>query len=284
VFPIMTDPRATDLSAPMLSADETMPRPTHATHAHATERLDDVAPHRAFGPGRPGNLVVTPETATHGLEVLRREALGARQLGHRLLAQVESQDLLLSELKKTIAAIESEASDGARVTLQRLSRTAHEVMEWCDAVQLELEAEGRHAVAGLQAIDVLDLVHDVLHDLSRAGSQRIVYVAGHANASVWASVPALGRVLRLAIELVDARIESQGAIHVEVGEDDDGHFVRVVGNGEAKGEPGPDRVEEFRDAAESAHVAVLRDEQTGGAAGLVLRIATSARGPLLPIA
>ena len=106
VFPIMTDPRATDLSAPMLSADETMPRPTHATHAHATERLDDVAPHRAFGPGRPGNLVVTPETATHGLEVLRREALGARQLGHRLLAQVESQDLLLSELKKTIAAIE----------------------------------------------------------------------------------------------------------------------------------------------------------------------------------
>jgi hypothetical protein len=91
-------------------------------------------------------------------------------------------------------------------------------------------------------------------------------------------------VLRLAIELVDARIESQGAIHVEVGEDDDGHFVRVVGNGEAKGEPGPDRVEEFRDAVESAQVAVQRDEQTGGAAGLVLRIATSARGPLLPIA
>jgi fatty acid desaturase len=83
----------------MLSADETMPRPTHATHAHATERLDDVAPHRAFGPGRPGNLVVTPETATQGLEVLRREALGARQLGLAILMHEAAHGGLHPKLK-----------------------------------------------------------------------------------------------------------------------------------------------------------------------------------------
>jgi hypothetical protein len=279
VFLIMTDKRASDLTAPLLSEDETIvPTPHTSTH----DRPDDLAPHRAFGPGRPGNLLVRPEGAAVAGALLRREAVGTQQLAKRLLAQIESQDILFGELRKTIGAIESEAGQVSSVALQRLARTAHEALGWCDAVLLELEAEGRRAAAGVQAIDLLDLVHDTLHDLSIAGFRRVTYVGGHANSAVWASVPVLGRAVRLAVELVDARIDSAGGIHVEIGEDGNGHFVRVEGNGEVTGEPALERIEEFRDAVEAASLRVVPDERSKGRSGLELRFPADARGPLLP--
>ena len=247
----MTEKRAPDLTAPLLSEDETI-APTQ--HAPTHDRPDDLAPHRAFGPGRPGNLVVRPEAAAASSALLRREAAGAQQLAKRLLAQIESQDILFGELRKTIGAIETEVGQGGSVALQRLARTAQEALAWCDAVLLELDAEGRRAAAGMQAVDLLDLVHDTLHDLSIGGFQRVTYVGGHAGSAVWASVPSLGRVVRLAIELVDARIDSSGGVHVEVGEDAEGHFVRVEGTGEVVGEPSSERVEEFREGTNQRRV------------------------------
>ena len=279
----MSEKRATELSAPMLSEEETIAS-TRPTTMHASEEsLVDLAPHRGFGPGRPGNLVVAPEAAPFGTALLRREAMGTRQLGERLLAQVESQDVLFAELRRALSAMEHETQDGTRIALSRLVRTASEVLTWCDAVQLEMEAEGRKAVSGLQAVDLLDLVHDVVHDLSCCGANRPVYVTGHANASVFASVPALGRAIRLAIELLDLRIGEASALHVDVGDDEEGHFVRVQGSGEAQGEPTADRIDEFRDAVESAGVRVLPDDVTNGRAGMCLRLPVSTRGPLLPI-
>ena len=279
----MSEKRASDLSAPMLSEEETI-APLRSAATHATdESLVDLAPHRGFGPGRPGNLVVAPESVQFGSALLRREAMGARQLGERILAQVESQDVLFSELRRALSAMEHETQDGSRIALSRLVRTANEVLTWCDAVQLELEAEGRKAASGLQAVDLLDLAHDVVHDLACNGARRTVYVTGHASASVFASVPALGRAMRLAIELVDQRMGESSALHIEVGDDDEGHFVRVQGSGEAQGEPTADRIDEFRDAVESAGIRVLPDEATNGRAGMCLRMPVSARGPLLPI-
>lgn len=279
VFPIMTEKRASELTAPLLSEDETI-APTQ--HAPTHDRPDDLAPHRSYGPGRPGNLVVRPEAAAAGSALLRREAAGAQQLGQRLLAQVESQDILFGELRKTIAAIEAGAAHGTSPALQRLARTAQEALSWCDAVLLEFEAEGRRAATGLQAIDLLDLVHDALHDLALAGRQRVTYVGGHAASALWASVPALGRVVQLAIELVDARIDGTGGIHVEVGEDADSHFVRVEGNGAGTAELAVERLEEFRDAVEAAQVRVLPDARSHGRTGMELRFPAAARGPLLP--
>lgn len=279
VFLIMTDKRVPDLTAPLLSEEETI-APTPHTTSH--DRLDDLAPHRAFGPGRPGNLLVRPEVAASGSALLRREAAGTQQLAKRLLAQIESQDILFGELRKTLGAIETEAGQGSVVALQRLARTAQEALAWCDAVLLELDAEGRRAAAGMQCVDLLDLVHDTLHDLSIGGYQRVTYVGGHAGAAVWASVPSLGRVVRLAIELVDSRVDSAGSIQIEVGEDAEGHFVRIDGNGQVVGAPASECVEGFRDAVESAALRVVPDDRSNGQSGLVLRFPLEARGPLLP--
>lgn len=257
--------------------------PHSPTTAHEHERLDEPSGGRAFGPGRPGNLVVAQEGAVYGTALLRREALALRQLGNRLLAQVESQDLLLGELRKVLVSIEEESAAGTRGTLQRLARTAGEVVDWCFAVQLELQNEGSRAIAGEQPIDLLELVHDVLHDLGAARPEREVLVRGSAPFAVWGSTAALGRVVRLALELVDARTAGTGHVHVEVGQDDDGHFLGILGQGDARHEPSHDKVEEFRDAAESAGVRVLPDSTTEGRTGLVLRLSASTRGPLLPL-
>ncbi len=274
----MTDNRVSDLSAPMLAAGETIaPSQNASTH----DRLDDLAPHRAFGPGRPGNLVVRPEAPTSSGALLRREAAGTQQLGMRLLAQVESQDLLFGELRQTIAAIERQAATGEQTELIGLARTAQEVLSWCDAVLLELEAEGNRAASGAQAIDLLDLVQDTLHDLTRDGRQRVTYVGGHANCAVWASVPALGLVVRLALELMETRVGGSGGIHIEVGDDATGHFVRVEGIGEITGEPTAERLVEFREAVDAAGMRVVPDERSKGRSGLELRFTDAARGPLL---
>ncbi|MEQ1630964.1 MAG: hypothetical protein ABL997_01230 [Planctomycetota bacterium] len=262
------------------------PSPTthHApTTASLHERLDEPSGARAFGPGRPGNLVVAEEGAVYGTALLRREAQGLRQFGDRLLAQVESQDLFLTELRKMLQSIEEESSAETRGTLQQLARTANEVVDWCFAVQLELQNEGSRAVAGEQPIDLLELVHDVLHDLGAARPEREVLVRGSAPFAAWGSVAAMGRVVRLALELVDARTAGTGHVHVEVGQDDDGHFLAILGQGDARNEPSHDRVEEFRDAAESAGVRVLPDSTTEGRTGLLLRLPASDCGPLLPL-
>ena len=245
----------------------------------AHERLDDHGGARAFGPGRPGNLVVAPEGAVYATALLRSEARGVHQFGQRLLAQVESQDLLLTELRRVLTSMADEAVSGTPGTMQRLARTATEIVDWCEAVQLELQNEGSRAIAGAQAIDLLELVHD----LGGARPEREIVVRGSAPFAAWGSVTALGRVVRLALELVDARTGGAGHLHIEIGYDDEGHYLSILGQGKAVGDPSHDRVEEFRDATESAGVQVVPDPTTEGRTGLQLRLATGSRGPLLQV-
>lgn len=276
----MSQKPTSDLLTPQPAAGASVFR-SHSLHAAVVATPPDEGLAKVRSSGRPGNLLVAPEGSVHGTALLRQETDGLRRLGLRVAAQVESQDILLGELRKVLASIETEAAEGTRGTLQRLARTASEIVDWCDAVQIELHAEGSRAVDGKQAVDLLELVHAVLHDCGADAGQSMV--CGSAPFAVWASVPKLGRALRLALDLVLQRAGDEARLHVEIGQDDDGHFLVVQTRSESVAEPKLETVEEFREAAEAAGLKVEPDPDTKGRSGLLLRLPAHARGPMVPL-
>lgn len=276
----MSQKPTSDLLTPQPAVGASAHRST-SLHAAVVAAPKDDSAAKVQTRGRPGNLLVAPEGSVHGTALLRQETDGLRRMGLRVAAQVESQDILLGELRKVLSSIETEAADGTRGTLQRLARTASEIVDWCDAVQLELHAEGSRAVDGKQAVDLLELVHSVLHDRGADHGQSMI--CGSAPFAVWASVPKLGRALRLALDLVAQRAGDEARIHVEIGQDDDGHLLVVQARSESVAEPRQDTVEEFREAAEAAGIAVEPDPDTKGRSGLLLRLPAHARGPMVPL-
>lgn len=276
----MTNESTSDILTPHPAAGSTTHRPVPMQAAVSSAPPDDAST-RVRTPGRPGNLLVAREGSVHGTALLRQETDGLRRAGLRVAAQVESQDVLLGELRKVLAAIDSEAAEGTRGTLQRLTRTASEIVDWCDAVQIELHSEASRAVDGRQAVDLLELVHSVIHDCGIDG--REVVVCGSAPFAVWASVPVLGRALRQGFELVLERAQGAARLLVEIGQDDDGHFLVVRTRAEDVVEPSQGKVDEFREAAEAAGLEVQPDPDTQGRSGLLLRLPAHDRGPMVPL-
>lgn len=219
-------------------------------------------------PRAPGTLVVRGEFGGQGTALLRREARGLQPLGERLRSLLVSQDHLLGELRGALAG--------------RGEATA--VLDWCEAVQAELWTEADHAACGLQAIDLLGLCHDVLHDGGGVGGDggREVRIVGAPRHAVWGRIDTLGHLLRLAIELVDARTAGLGDLVIDAGEDEAGLFLAVRGHGRGRAEPPAGLIADFRITAAEAGVRVVPDASSADGPGLELRIPNDLRGPLLP--
>jgi hypothetical protein len=244
-------------------------------------------------PGRePGTLLVDPERAPRGTALLRREALGLAELGRRLRALNECQQLLLGDVGSALRAVETAAGRSESPgRLAELVRDVAAVLEWCGAVQDEIRREATSAVDGLQAIDLLGLCQDVVHDLGAAGARR-VDIVGAAEHAVWGRVAVLGQLVRLALELVDDRTGGLGDLSIQVEDDRDGPLLRIQGldRSSAPGrvrertlaEPCKQKVLAFRDAAAAAGLAVLPDATGPTGTGIVLRVPPRLRGPLLP--
>src|SRR5262249_29810506 len=153
----------------------------------------------------------------------------------------ESQRALFEELRAVLAQIGDAAPSEPRVRIAALARTAGEVLDWCASVQQELLAEGGRAARGEQQIDLLGLCQDVLHDCGEA-FDRPIQLAGFAVRSVWGSVATLGRLVRLAVELVAARTAGTGSILLGIGDDERGPFLHLHSDGQACADPSAQQV------------------------------------------
>ncbi|MGE3174205.1 MAG: hypothetical protein AB7O97_16370 [Planctomycetota bacterium] len=216
----------------------------------------------------PATLVVRGEFGGQGTALLRREARGLPPLGERLRSLLASQDHLLGELRGALAGRGEAAA----------------VLDWCEAVQAELWTEADHAACGLQAIDLLGLCHDVLHDGGGVGGDvgREVRIVGAPRHAVWGRIETFGHLLRLAIDLVDARTAGLGDLVLEAGEDEAGPFLAVRGHGRGRAEPAAGLIADFRVAAAECGVRVVPDASGADGPGLELRVPSELRGPLLP--
>jgi hypothetical protein len=230
---------------------------------------------------RPGTLVVRPEIPPTGA-LSRRQIAALPALGQRLLVLGEGNQQWITEIRRLAQDLATAAPDGSRARIASLANEVTEVLEWCDESQAELQAEARAACDGLQAVDLLGLCDDVLHDRGPAGEGREIRLLGNAVHTVWGSIEALGELVRIGIELVDARTGGLGDIAIEVGEDAGGPFVRIQGLGRGRLEPAECLVEAFRRAALAAGAEVRPDATSDDGAGLVIAVAAERRGPVVP--
>lgn len=207
-----------------------------------------------------------------GTAFLRRQALGLPALGARMAALLGCQERFLGELRTALA--DAAQGDGAALA------TAQQVLQWCDAVQEDLLQEARRANAGQQAVDLLEICHDVQLELGNGTAQQPLHVHGYARHTAWGSAAEVGNLLQLAIELVALRTGGQGGIYVEVTEDERAPRVRVRGSAGPCADPPDENIDEFRAAAAATGFLVLPDELGPGAAGLQILVPPHLRGPL----
>lgn len=244
----------------------------------AADRRARLGPHPSH---RPGTLLVGSEVEGNATALLRREAEGLQRSGARIAAMVESQQQLLGELRTAVQELDDGAAGDPRVRIAANARAIGDILGWCEAVQVELSAETARAADGIQAVDLLLLCHDVIHDLGAPEGERQVQVTGSALHTVWGRVPELGRLLRLAFELVSQRTAGWSDLQVAVGEDADGPFVHVHGLGGARQGPDAEQVADFRAAAAATGLRVLPDASGVAGTGLLLRAPAHLRGPLV---
>ncbi len=227
---------------------------------------------------RPGTLLVGSEVEAKGTALLRREGQGLRSLGQRLTALAESQQQLLSELRLAVAVDPATGPAALAAFADRLG-TLSGMLDWCDAVQLEIATEAARAARGQQPVDLLLLCQDVVHDLGAPDSDRQVQISGAATHTVWGEVAVIGRLLRLAFELIGQRTAGWSDIHVAVSVDGNAPVVRVYGLDGARAEPDAELVADFRIAVRASGLLVAPDESGIAGTGLVLRVPPGLVGP-----
>ena len=227
-------------------------------------------------PRQRSDLVVGREPGG-GNAMMRRQVVALPAAGTRLVALLGCQDRFLAELRVVLGELRSAAATAAGSSSLA---TANQVIDWCEAVQSDLMLEATRAAVGHQAVDLLDLCHDVQHDLGLGRAEPPVQVHGHARQTVWGSVPALERLLRLGLQLVAQHTGQQGGLFLEVGDGPRGPQIRIRAAAASAGPLDPEDVACFCELAEEAGVDVHPDDEGGAVAGMLLVVPAALRGPL----
>lgn len=182
-------------------------------------------------PPRGNGEIVVVAPSTDGASTLARGAEVARRLGSRFVAQIESQQLFLSELRERIVAIDGAVAEASRAQLKGALGELLSVLDWCDAVQVDSLQDARAAAEGEEPIDLALLAEE--HVVPRLGLDRPVLVRGHGARPCWGRASLLADLLRHGAELLAERAAGAGAIGITVEEEAGRLRIRF----EALGEP-----------------------------------------------
>jgi hypothetical protein len=191
-------------------------------------------------------------------------------LGERFLAFAECQQQFLAELRARLEVLDGAIAEDARARLKGALRGALDVLDWCDAVQVDLAAESSWAAAGLEPLDVAEVCRAVAAEpSSHVGDMR---VTGQASRPWWGEAALLAAALRQGLHLVSERVGGGGLRHIEVGEQESGQWIRVAGYGEPCDGAEPTTVQSFRRAVESLRARIVPDALGPGGAAFVLHL------------
>jgi hypothetical protein len=194
----------------------------------------------------------------------------ASGLGQRFQSQAQSLDLLLTEVRDRLERLDGAIAEDSRAQLKGAVRDVVRVVDWCDALRQELDAESAKAVEGLEPIDLVVLCERQANALQ--GLTDPIAVMSSKQVVYWGDRNKLQFVMQKALELVWARTGGQGLRCIEVSAEDGVPSIRVCSRGEPARDIDPDVVDAFREAVDDVGATVVPDELGPGGAGLVLRL------------
>jgi hypothetical protein len=143
------------------------------------------------------------------------------------------------------------------------------VLDWCDAVQSDLQQDCSRAAAGAEPIDVVDLCRSVAASCGAAGP---VQVSGQLPTSWWGEARVLAKALELGLALVAERTGGNGCRFVEVYAEESHPVIRVASSGDSREQVDPVAVRRFRQAVEQVGARVKPDALGPGGSGLVIEL------------
>lgn len=218
-------------------------------------------------PPRVGNEVVVVSTRPQPLVGMRRSGEVARAIGDRVLALAECQQQFFAELRGRLVTLDDAIAEDSRAQLKGAVRDVMQVLEWCEAIQSDLRADGQLAAAGAEPLDLADLCHEVA---AHFAPHEAVVVSGQCPGTWWGNARALAEVLHQALLLVAERTGGVGTRLLEVGGQPDHPTIRVVSYGEPVDGIDSAVVRNFRQVAAMLGAKVVPDALGPGGSGLLL--------------
>ncbi|MCB9885521.1 MAG: hypothetical protein H6838_08515 [Planctomycetes bacterium] len=222
-------------------------------------------------PPRGGEVPLTIAATSSASASLRR-AEAARQLGARSLALVECQQQFLAEVRERLEGLDIAIAEDSRARLKGAVRATVEVLDWCDAVQRDLQRETQFACQGWLPHDLASFCAELA--AAQTGGQ--VLVAGTTATAWWGDGAVLATLLAAGIELVRERTSGQGAVLLEVADAEGVHTVRIASSADAVEDVDPASATRFRALADRLGAAVMPDRLGVAAPGMVVRLPASA--------
>jgi hypothetical protein len=213
----------------------------------------------------------------------RDEGVGARTsvpamraLGDRFLPLAQSQQMLLGELRSHLEALNGTVIDDSRARVHSGVLTALDMLAWCEAAHGDLQHQIDRLARGQAPVDLRDVAERAARGAGLApGAIRVV---GECVRSWWGDAGQVRELVALGLQLVIERTAGQGAIEIEVGDEADGHWIRVAGIGEATDEVDAKTVARFRHVGAALGATVAPDRF--GPAAPALRLVLPASDPV----
>lgn len=227
-------------------------------------------------PRRAPELIVQAVPAGEVL-ALRRESAVLQAVGERIGLLLDCQQRFLDELRAAVADLEADAAEAARARLRGQVHGLEEILDWCGAVQEDLERESRRAIAGERPTDLLALAGRAAE--AAEGRHPGVRISVRGGPGPWSGNPVgLWTVLEAALDLVAARIGGNGPVAVEIEERNHAHSLRITGAGEPRPVTDAALLDRFRDAMQGSGMAATPDDLGAAGAGMVLQLPLPEQG------
>lgn len=219
---------------------------------------------------RPAGEVVVVAAGRDLTAGLRRGGEVARALGQRFLSLAEGQQCFLTELRARLVALDGSIAEAPRAQWKGAVRDVMAVLDWCDAVQVDLLRESGLAAAGAQPIDVVSLCEDVASQV--ATDEQPVLVKGSCANAWWGSAVALADLVRSGLCLLAERTQGACARCIEVSAAEGVLTLQLTSAGEPGDGVDADSVRRFRQAVAEVGATVRPDAMGPGGAGMVIEL------------
>jgi hypothetical protein len=218
-----------------------------------------------------GEIVVLPPARLPFSE-LRRGGEVARALGDCFLTHAECMQQFLAEIRTRLVSLDGALAEDSRAQLRGALHDVLGVLDWCDAVQSDLQLDCGRASTGAEPIDVLDLCRSVAASF---GPAALVQVSGQLPTAWWGQARALAKAVELGLALIAERTGGSGCRFVQVHAEATHPLIRIASSGDPREEVDPDAVRRFRQAVEHVGARVLPDALGPGGSGLVIELPVS---------
>lgn len=237
--------------------------PTCVPSTAAPAAHDYVLPKRP----RQAAVVVVPPPPN---EVLDRGGEAARALGGHFQLFAETQGVFLAEIRERLEALDSTIAEASKAQMKGAVRELLGVIEWCDSLQTDLQADCQRATDGQLPID-LGLVLEEVAGRERAAGHE-VQVRGSFPLRWWGARVRLQRLLETALQLVAERTNGQGSRCLELSEVAGAPCVRIAGAGDPHDGLEPTTIARFRTLVEQVGATVRPDALGPGGVGMLIQL------------